>query len=82
MYDIALGGKPKGDRDDWSERDQRKITVTEHQAANRIRALPVPEEGTSQRAANQAVVKASEQGAEDTIGWYDDPESPNPYSLF
>jgi hypothetical protein len=49
LISNAQGGYTwvKGDRDDGSERDQQKITVTEHQAANRIRELLVPEEEVS-----------------------------------
>jgi hypothetical protein len=67
-----MGGKPDGQRDKWSETDQKRIAVTEHFAANRVRDLPAPTEGSSQAEANNRVVEASGAGASAANDYIDD----------
>ncbi len=63
IYEETFGGKPKGGRDEWPDEHQQKIAVSENFAANRVRGLPTPQEGSSQEEANDRVVEASGQGA-------------------
>ncbi len=72
IYDTLFGNRPTGNRDSWPEDQQKEIAVGEHFAANHIRGLPTPEEGSSQRAANNAVVKASGEGAQAAREYIDD----------
>jgi len=51
---------------------QKVIAVTENIAANHVRSLATPEEGSSQSDANDAVVKASGQGARAAKDYIDD----------
>ncbi len=72
VYNDLFGSKPKGRRDDWAEEQQQEIAVGENFAANHVRNLPTPAEGSSQAAANNAVVEASGQGASAARDYIDD----------
>jgi hypothetical protein len=72
IYDKTFDNRPDGDRDDWSEDQQKRITVAEHFAANKVRDLPIPQEGNSQNGANDNVVEASGRGAETAREYCDD----------
>lgn len=54
-------GKPSGNRDQWSDDDQRRITITEHFAARSVRDLP--DEALPTSANNDRVVEAAGNGA-------------------
>lgn len=66
MYNGLFGReKPKGKRDNWKDTDQAKIAFTENIAANRVRGLPTPREGSDQDAANRRIAKASYEASLD-----------------
>jgi hypothetical protein len=67
-----MGGKPDGKRDNWPENDQKRVAVSENFAANRVRDLPAPKEGSSQAEANNRVVEASGAGARAASDYIDD----------
>lgn len=75
IYRILFGTKPEGNRDQWTIEEQSKSMLGEHQAANRIRDLPTPPEGSCQRQANDAVVEASKQGAHEAKDMIEDKDS-------
>jgi hypothetical protein len=70
VYKETFGGKPKGDRDSWNERQQQEIAVSENFAANKVRSLP--NSGDSQSEANDRVVQASGEGAKSAREYIDD----------
>lgn len=72
VYRGLFGGKPAGDRDDWAEEKQKEIAIGENFAANHVRSLPTPEEGSSQSEANDRVVDASGKGAKSAREYIDD----------
>lgn len=75
VYNETFGSKPAGKRDDWTEQQQKEISVSENFAANQVRDLPTPEEGSSQSKANDRVVEASGEGAKNAREYMDDQSS-------
>ena len=65
-------GKPTGNRDKWSEGEQKRITVSEHHAANKVNDLPggYPSVGV----ANDQIVESARQGAREGRNLTTDPE--------
>ena len=76
LYWIFFGDKPKGDRDEWSHEDQQGTMTAEHFATNKIKDLPTPKEGSSQRRANDNVVEATKDGAKAAKEYVSDPDTP------
>ncbi len=64
IYNELFGGKPAGDRDDWTDDQQQQITVGENFAASHVRSSP--ERG------NDAVVEASGEGAKQAKEYIED----------
>jgi len=76
LYRIFFGERPKGDRAEWSPKDQQGTMTAEHFATNRIKDLPTPKEGSSQRRANDNVIEATKDGAKAAKEYVNDPDTP------
>jgi hypothetical protein len=72
IYSELFNSKPAGSRDEWTEQQQKEVTIAENFAASHVRSLPTPSEGTNQATANQRVVEQSGAGAKNAREYCDD----------
>lgn len=69
IYKEVFGTKPDGKRDNWTPEEQKKVAVAENFAANSVRDINPT---GSQEQINNAVAKASGDGARDAAEYIED----------